>query len=252
MPPMFRYEPLTSESFEGTLLVVAFPSPGFVSQVAARHIIASQALPQVGAFRCDEMPPTVSIEAGVPQAPMRLYLGAQACGLDQECVGLGVLLGDVAPPEHLQVAFARTVLDWARDSGVDVIATLEGMPLAAAGAQGPRVSGASTRADCRDRLVKEGIAMLDGVLVSGTTAAFFAEAQPHDPCVLGLFAEAHNQFQDAAGAAKLVEAVDKLLVNIPIDVEPLRKRAEELTRQLQAAADRSRVAPTLTSIPMYG
>lgn len=251
MVSRFRYEPLVDDAFEGALMVVAFPSPGFVAQVVARHIIASQSLSHVGDFRCDGLSPAMVVEGGIPQHPIRVYVGAHTCGLDHECDALGVILSDLALPEDLQADFARALLDWGHAAGVEAFLALEGMPYAAEGERESRVSGASVLAECRDRLQKVGIPMLDGVLVAGPTAALFAAAKPEDPCVLGLFAEAHNQFQDAAAAAKLVESIDKLLLHVPIDATPLRKRAEELTARLQQSSDRSRTAMS-ASIPMYG
>lgn len=251
MPPAFTYEPLQDASFEHALLAVAFPSPGFVSQVAAHHLIQSQKLPLVGAFQSDDMPVAVAVRDGRPLPPLRIHVGQQSCGLDGSCDALATLVGDVVPPENLRSALARGILDWAEASGVGCIVALESMPLSKKDSEdGPRVSCVTQSDDARERLAKAGVEHLDGVLVSGMTAALLAQSMKRDIEVVGLFVEAHSSFRDAAAAAKLVEIVDQLLLGIPIDAEPLRQQAEELTGRLKQTADRTQAA--FPYLSMYG
>lgn len=251
--PTFRYERLQDheETFEGALAVVAFPAPGFVAQVAARYLVSSQDLALVGAFRSDVLPPSVAIEQGEPRPPVRVHLGKRSCGLDQRCDSLAVVSGDLVVPPELQAPLARAILDWAKAEGVQSVVVLEGMSLGPEGGSDSRLSAASPFESCREALREQGVEMLDGVLVSGTTGALLAAATPEDVPTLALFVEAHKAFQDAGAAATLLEAVDKLLLNIPIDVQPLRTRAEELTKQLRTSAMRQGI-PAQASTPMYG
>lgn len=251
MPQPFTYEPFQKDaSFEGALLVVAFPAAGFVSQVAARHLIANQELPLVGAFCSAELPPAVAIENGRALPPIRTYVGKQVCGLDQDCDALATVIGDIIPPEHLRTALATSILDWAEKSGVECVLALESIPLETTTADHARISCATNSDDARARLEKEGVAPLDGVLVSGMTAALLEASRGRDIEVIGLFVEAHSAFRDAGAAAQLVELIDKLLLHIPIDSAPLRAQAESLTTQLKTTAQRTQTA--FPSLSMYG
>lgn len=247
MAPEFEYRVREDVSLRGALLVVGFPSPGYVSQVVTRFLVESQKLPHVGDFSSAALPPTVTVEAGVPRSPFRLHAGPEACGLDREFHQLAVLVGDAQLPEPLRGPLMRSLVDWAEAQGVSCIVPLEAVPHADRKAHESRVSFASSQSDFAGRLVKRGVEPLDGVLVSGTTAALLAEGLDHDVVVVGLFAEAHNDFHDAQAAAALARVIDQLLLHIPIDVEPLLERAQALTEQVRRTVDRSQ-----TGTMMYG
>jgi len=68
--------------------------------------------------------------------------------------------------------------------------------------------------------------------------------------VLGLLAEVEEDIPDARAASKIIEAIDKLLLEIDLDPKPLLEEAASLEKELQKVTEQ---VPTdsSNSIPRY-
>ena len=68
--------------------------------------------------------------------------------------------------------------------------------------------------------------------------------------VLGLLAEVEEDIPDAKAASKIIEAIDKLLLEIDLDPKPLLEEAASLEKELQKVNEQ---VPTdnSNSIPRY-
>ena len=68
--------------------------------------------------------------------------------------------------------------------------------------------------------------------------------------VLGLLAEVEEDFPDARAASKIIEAIDKLLLEIDLDPKPLLEEAASLEKELQKVNEQVPVEAN-NSIPRY-
>lgn len=240
MSARFAYRSLEDASLEGALLVVGYPTPGFVGLVGAHHLVESQKLQLAGALESDELQPTVALRDGLPVPAVRVHVGEQACGLDSRCDRLAVLVVDLLLPSELHRAFAQGVLDLARDQGVRNVVCVEALPAPPPGAEGARLVGAGATREARALLDGQGVARADGVAVSGVTAALLAEAGERGFPLAALFVQASADRQDAGAAAAAIEVIDRFLLHIPLDVAPLRERAERISKRVEQEAQRQR------------
>ena len=55
--------------------------------------------------------------------------------------------------------------------------------------------------------------------------------------VLGLLAEVEEDIPDAVAASKIIEAIDKLLLEIELDPKPLLEEAASLEKELQKVTE---------------
>ena len=68
--------------------------------------------------------------------------------------------------------------------------------------------------------------------------------------VLGLLAEVEEDIPDALAASKIIEAIDKLLLEIDLDPKPLLEEAASLEKELQKVTEQV-PSDTNNSIPRY-
>ena len=68
--------------------------------------------------------------------------------------------------------------------------------------------------------------------------------------VLGLLAEVEEDIPDALAASKIIEAIDKLLLEIELDPKPLLEEAASLEKELQKVTEQV-PSDTNNSIPRY-
>src|SRR5580704_16510099 len=90
------------ESLRGAMMVVGFPTHGLVGSVAVSYLVHSLDMAGIGYMIGDEFPPTVIMEEGVVNAPIRFYASRTVCGPDQTCEQLVATISDIQPtPEML-------------------------------------------------------------------------------------------------------------------------------------------------------
>jgi len=73
--------------------------------------------------------------------------------------------------------------------------------------------------------------------------------------VVTILAEAHSNYPDARAAAKVIEIIDKLVLNIDLSAEPLYREAEEIERQIKSVHRQARGAKAPKRAPtpqMFG
>ena len=68
--------------------------------------------------------------------------------------------------------------------------------------------------------------------------------------VLGLLAEVEEDIPDALAASKIIEAIDKLLLEIELDPKPLLEEAASLEKELQKVTEQV-PSDTNNSVPRY-
>ena len=68
--------------------------------------------------------------------------------------------------------------------------------------------------------------------------------------VLGLLAEVEEDIPDALAASKIIEAIDKLLLEIDLDPKPLLEEAASLEKELQKVTEHG-PSDTNNSVPRY-
>ena len=68
--------------------------------------------------------------------------------------------------------------------------------------------------------------------------------------VLGLLAEVEEDVPDALAASKIIEAIDKLLLEIDLDPKPLLEEAASLEKELQKVTEQV-PSDTNNSVPRY-
>jgi uncharacterized protein len=85
----------------------------------------------------------------------------------------------------------------------------------------------------REELGKIGVNEFQEGVITGVAGVLLNEGKRRDFPVATLLAEAHPDYPDARAAAKVIEAMDRLLLHIDMDASPLYQEAERIEEQLK-------------------
>lgn len=229
-----------------SLVVVASPTVGVVGPIAASFLVESLELDQLGTLHSDLYPPAAVVRNGRPSPPIRVYGGEHPCGPESECEKVVVVYSEVPAPEGAEIPTARALIEWVADA--ERVIVLEGMEVEAGEETEPVEGVASTGAGCT-MLDDYGIHCLEDGVVTGLAGALLNEGVRQDREVICLVGPAVKDTRDSESAARVLQAVDRLVVDVEVDVGPLKEWADEQETKIK---DRLRRSGPGSAPPMYG
>jgi uncharacterized protein len=213
------------------MMVIGFPTHGLVGSVAASYLVHALDMTNVAYMTSDRFPPTVIMEEGVVNAPVRFYVSKLVCGVDRSCEQLLVGISDIQPPPELLAELSRHLLDWAEQKGVKLLVVVEGQPVDEEVQGDARVVAMANRA-AAPLLAKYSFEPANGV-ITGFAGGLLLAAIGRQIPVLCLVAQAHKDFPDARAAAKVIESVNPLVPLLVLNTKPLREKAEEIEAEVR-------------------
>lgn len=262
-----RIVDLEKRDLKGATVIDGFPSVGLVSTIAANYIINTLQLEQIALVESDQFPSVSVIREGEPLNPVRIYAGEQVCQ-DDKCNQIVVLISEFSPKPQTINALCKEVLDWMQEKRCDLLISPEGLSLQTVDNQltmvedsdemdemdeirptteldGPidlpdidsdsfRTFGVASTPRARQYIEKYNIVPFNNGTVAGVTGVFLTEGAKRNFDVLALLAEAHQEFPDAKAAARVIDIINMVLLQIPLDPAPLYKQAETLEAQIKA------------------
>lgn len=217
--------PFKDIDLRGGTIVEAIPSVGLVSTIAATYLITTLPMDQVLAMDSDDFPALSMVYASKPKFPVRMYAEAKA--------KLGVFISEVPLPPRAHRTVARALLDWAKAKGARQIVSLEGLPLPEGATKADvRVWGVGSTDRARKSIQAAGVGALETGLIAGVSGVLLNEGRWQNFDVISFLAGARPNLPDAYAAARLLEALDRLLPEVQIDLGPLEKQAADLEAHL--------------------
>ncbi len=226
------------ESLKGAMMVVGFPTHGLVGSVAASYLVHALDMSLVAYMTSEQFPPTVIMEEGVVNAPVRLYASKLVCGVDRSCDQLVVVIADIQPPVGMLNHLGKVLLDWAEAKGVQLVIAIEGQPIESEVRGDARVVAMANRA-AAPLLERYAFPAANGV-VTGLAGGIMLGAIGRVTPVLCLVAQAHKDYPDARAAAKVIETVNPLVPLLVLDTKPLREKARQIEAEVRKTLQETR------------
>lgn len=228
----------------GGTVIEAIPSVGLVSTIAATYMITTMPMDQVCALDSEDFPPLSMVYAYKPKFPVRIYADPGA--------KLAIFIAEVPLPPKVHRGVALALLHWATTHRCRQIVSLEGLPLPAeAEVQATSVWGVGSTDSARKALDDADIPKLETGIISGVSGVLLNEARWQFYDVVTLLAEARATIPDAYAAARLLEALDALLPEIHLNLEPLKEQAKALEAHLQRLREEAKPAITEPAPGMF-
>jgi len=236
---------------KGGTILEGFPGIGLVGPIAATYLIDYLKLDQICALDSEDFPPISMIYAYKPKFPARIYASSE--------YKIGLFLSEFTPLPRLHRPIARKLLGWAKKERCRRFVCMEGLPSETEPTQGNKeqarevkVFGIGSTDRARSELKKAGIEQLDAGMIYGVSGVLLNEGRWENFDVITLLAEAYVDMPDALAAARILEALDKLMPNIKVETEPLLEQSKKFEEHLKVL--RRQVEPRLKepSGVMYG
>ena len=232
-------------NLKGSTLIAGFPSVGLVSTIISNYLIETFEMELIAVIDSDLFPPMSLVKNGVPNYPLRIYAGEHACRGDI-CDQLVVCISEFHPPVALIKPIAESIFNWAEANMCDVIIAPEGLVV---GGEAKDADDLSSHifyiGNCSPNCSKEvsmlferpgelGLEPFMNGVINGVSGELLNLGTLRDFSVLNLLVGSHKELPDARAAAKVIEVIDKLVLGIDIDAEPLYVSAERMESQIES------------------
>jgi uncharacterized protein len=233
-------------NLKGGTIIEGFPSVGLASTIASNYLIGTLDLDQICALESNYFPPISMIYAKKPKFPARVYAS--------EKHKLAVFLSEFTPLPNLSRPLAMELLKWAKEQGCIRIISPEGLRIEGVlkEEKEPRVWGVGSTDEAREQLKKCGIEQLEAGMIAGVAGVLLNEGRWRSFDIISLLVEARPNIPDARAAAKLIEAIDKLLPDVKIEIKPLYEKAGNIEGHLKKLREQAEPAMQEPLPGMYG
>tara|TARA_B100001109_G_C18807195_1_gene447850 strand:+ start:312 stop:1067 length:756 start_codon:yes stop_codon:yes gene_type:complete len=239
----------SDKDFKGSTFICGLPGVGLVGNIVANFLINNLKLEQVGVIDGSSFPSISVVKDGVPNHPMRLYAGEQICN-DGKCNQIVICVSDFVPPANVTKDLVSCIFDWAKEKGCISFITGEGFSVPQGdGSKESVVYGITSTEASNEWISNAKVTPFEFGTIGGFTGVMLNEGKLRSVNVLGLLAEVEEDIPDARAASKIIEAIDKLLLEIDLDPKPLLEEAASLEKELQKVTEQ--VPSDSNSIPRY-
>ncbi|MFO8050813.1 MAG: PAC2 family protein [Thermoplasmatota archaeon] len=242
---------------EATALV-SFPTVGMIGTIVSNYLVRKMDLELIGEFTSDEFPPVVIIHEGQPIQPVRIYGGFIKDPEGEKKEKVAVVMSEMPLQRGQFSPFAKKVIDWCKEKGVEEIITLEGINTDREfdGDDNIKVYSVGSLSKMDDMIERLPVQHMEDGMISGLSGSLLYHGKGKRMPVLCFLTEAYNQFPDSRSAAATIRVLNELFTDVRIDPQPLIEDAEKIEEQVKKAMKQiSPKTPQETSsdnLRMYG
>jgi len=219
-------------NLENGTIIEGSPGVGLVSSIAATHLVDFLKLDQICAFDSEAFPPTSMIYASKPKFPARIYANTKH--------KIGVFLSEFTPISRVHRPMALKLMEWCKEQKIRRIVSMEGLPSDIKCIPGEqtekietKVFGIGSTNNARKELKDANIEQLESGMIYGISGVLLNEGRWNNYDVITILAEACIDLPDSIAAAKILEALDKLIPEIKIETKPLYEESKKLETYLK-------------------
>ena len=241
-------------NIRGAYVIDGFPSVGLVGSIVANYLVTSLGLRQIAVVDSDHFPTVSTIKGGVPHSPVRIYGGEFNSGKR-----MVVFVSEFQPPPHVLKLLGITMMDWVEDHKCRLVISPEGISNKQSqrlpGEQPKEVLGVASTPEARELLASKNVPIFEGGIIVGLSAVLLNEGVNRSFDVITLLSEASADLPDARAAAAEATAINDLILEGKLDLQPLKEEAEKIEDELKDIYDKAGKEQEIrkTSLPiMYG
>jgi uncharacterized protein len=244
-------------NIRGAYVVDGFPSIGLVGSIVANYLVNSLGLRQIGVVDSDTFPAVSMIKNGIPTSPVRVYAGEINKGRDR----LVVFVSEFQPiPQDIK-ELGKVIMDWVEDHKCRMIISPEGISTKQSNPPADmkdvisHVMAVGSTVEAREMLTTNEIPIFEAGVIVGLSGVLLNEGFNRLFDVITILSEASTEFPDARAAAAVTMAINKLVLEGSLDIEPLLQEAESIENSLKEMYERAGKEDELRKVTapgMYG
>ena len=273
---------LKKTNLRGATVIDGFPSIGLVSSIVANYLVNALELEQIGIMDSNFFPSISLIRNAQPLNTVRIYASERVRGTDEEDVDqIVVFISEFQPPPNLIKPISAAILDWIQEQRCCRLISPEGLVIERpdedlvegdedeeeeekaseeendiqAKIKNLELFAVGSTPTARKLLDDNDISPFVEGVITGVAGVLLNEGKRRDFDVISLLAEAHSNYPDARAAARIIEVLDRLVLNIHIDSKPLYKEAEAIEMQIKSIRSQAKTSKVMKAPPsprMYG
>jgi uncharacterized protein len=271
---------LKKTNLRGATVIDGFPSIGLVSSIVANYLVNALELEQIGIMDSNFFPSISLIRNAQPLNTVRIYASERVRGTDEEDVDqIVVFISEFQPPPNLIKPISSAILDWIQEQRCSRLISPEGLVIEReeeeefelpveeekskeeveddieSKIKNLELFGVGSTPTARKLLEDNDISPFIEGVITGVAGVLLNEGKRRDFDVISLLAEAHSNYPDARAAARIIEVLDRLVLNIHIDSKPLYKEAEAIEMQIKSIRSQAKTSKVMKAPPsprMYG
>ncbi|KUO42884.1 MAG: hypothetical protein APU95_04635 [Hadesarchaea archaeon YNP_N21] len=209
------------------LLIMGFIGAGLVGNIAVSQIIEKLNMREIAHVRSRYLPPATVFIDGKLRHPFRIYSNKDGTICAAICE-IPVSLDGLYP-------IAVGILDWAERKKAREVVILEGIPVTELPTERTPLCVAEENR-CKEFELK-GIGIPSKGAITGIAGSILNECLTRKILGISFLTPALAFMPDPEGAAKLIEAVNKVY-NLNVDTSELLERGKEIEQKLMEIADR--------------
>jgi len=200
---------------KNAIIVEAFPSRGYVSTLAANHMIRRMGMEQVGWIECDKLDAVAVVHDGRPMHPIRVY----------HKDNLIVVFSELIIPFNLVHEFTTALGDWFKALSPKTVILLASLP-GIETHQEHEIQSVSTDREMAKKLEKLGIKEMKEGVLTGMSSSLMIKCCGIDLPATSLMIET-NYIPDVLASAALLKILAELL-SLDLDVDELIKTGNDI------------------------
>tara|TARA_Y100000310_G_scaffold345149_1_gene462195 strand:- start:2052 stop:2810 length:759 start_codon:yes stop_codon:yes gene_type:complete len=209
-------------NLSGYTLIEGFPGMGLVGTIGAKYLTEKLDFKEVGCIEARVFVPIIRIHDGLPVHPSRIYINQKK--------KLVLLISEQIIPQLFVEKFAKEVVSWIKRKKIKRVISLSGIR-AVPSKEGKEViygiasdnASKKTLKDFKVQLINEGI-------TSGVTALIMLGLKDNKIEAFSLMGNVQIAADYNAASAILVKLSE--ILNLGLDVAPLKKEAKETEKAL--------------------
>jgi uncharacterized protein len=200
---------------ENLTLIEAFPSRGYVSTIAANHMIKTLDMDAVGYIECDKLDAVAVVHDGKPMHPIRIYTKND----------LVILFSELIIPMNLVHEFTTALGDWfktIKPKRAFLLASVSGMEAE----KEHEIISVSTDDGVKEKIKKLNLREMDEGVLTGMSSGLMIKCLSLGIPASSLMVET-SYIPDVLASASLLKVLCEVL-DLKIDVEELIKTGKSI------------------------
>ncbi|MFP4169540.1 MAG: proteasome assembly chaperone family protein [Methanomassiliicoccales archaeon] len=228
--------PIRKREVKNAYVIDGFPSVGLVGSIAANYLVTFLKLELIAVMDAPFFPAISMIRDRRPNSPVRVYAGD--IGKEQRD-RIVVFVSEFQPPPAAVKPLANAMMDWIEENKCRMLISPEGMAIPKDNTPEEfeyplnQAFGVASTDSARSLLDDYEIPPFETGVIMGLAGVLLNEGVNRDFDVISLLSTAQADYPDARAAAACISAIDRILLHVELDTEPLLKEAEIIEEHLK-------------------
>jgi len=209
---------------EGLVVIEAFPSRGYVSTLAANHLIKQMKMELVGYIECDKLDAIAVVHDGKPMHPIRLYRKD----------GLAIIFSELIIPFNFTHEFTKAIAVWMakiKPKSAMFLASIPGVETD----KEHEIMAVSTDESMSKKILANKIKMLDEGVLTGISSSLMLKCIEQKIPATAIMVET-TYVPNILASAALLDLLNSLL-GLKVDTQELIKAGEEIKTRFESSLE---------------